>query len=62
MATPKDMSTHSGWKSELDPYPEASELEFLRWFYQNSDDDLRDQMRLRFMQEQQKAVPALGLI
>ena len=62
MATPKDVSTRSGWKSELHPYPEASELEFLRWFYQNSDDDLRDQMRLRFMQEQQKAVPALGLI
>ena len=40
----------------------ASEYEFLRWFYQNSEDSVRAEMTLRFMQEQQKAVPSINLI
>lgn len=62
MADSKDSTVRSGWKAEREMLPMASELEFLRWFYQNSDDSERDAMKLRFMQEQQKAVPSVGLI
>ncbi|GEM_PF-4835932 len=62
MSTPKDSKHSSGWRAELDPLPEASELEFLRWFYQNTDDVSRDQLRNRYVQEQHKAPPSIGLI
>lgn len=62
MAGSKDSTVGSGWKAELELLPAASEVEFLRWFYQNSDSSERDALKLRFMQEQQKAVPAIGLI
>ncbi len=62
MANTKDSNTTSGWRAEREPLTAASEMEFLRWFYQNSDDSVRAEMKLRFMQEQQKAVPSIGLI
>lgn len=57
MTGPKDSNTTSGWKAELDMLPEASELEFLRWFYLNADDDARAKLILEFHQIQQKALP-----
>lgn len=62
MATQKDSSTSVGWRSDTEPLVQASELEFLRWFYQNSEDRVRAEMQLRFMQETQKAVPQVGLV
>lgn len=62
MANTKDSNSTSGWRAETEPLTMAGEMEFLRWFYQNSEDSLRTEMKLRFMQEQQKAVPNIGLI
>lgn len=62
MAGLKDSTVSSGWKAETEMLPMASELEFLRWFYQNSDISDREAMEVRFMREQQKAIPSIGLI
>lgn len=62
MVKPLDSQMGTGWKAEAKPYPDASELEFLRWLFNNMDQSDRDALQLRFMQEQEKAVPRIGLI
>lgn len=62
MVKPVDSQTGLGWKAETEPYSAASELEFLRWLFNNMDQSDRDALQLRFVQEQEKAVPRIGLI
>lgn len=57
MANPLDSTTGSGWKAELDMLPEASEVEFLRWFYLNADDVTRRALVKEFYLTQQKSLP-----
>lgn len=58
MAGLKDSSTTSGWKAELDMLPEASEMEFLRWFYLNTDAKVRAELTLEFHRTEKKSLPA----
>ncbi|PTS85475.1 hypothetical protein DBR00_06765 [Pseudomonas sp. HMWF032] len=57
MGNPVDSTTKIGWKAERDMLPEASELEFLRWFYLNADDVTRSALVAEFYQTQQKSLP-----
>jgi len=57
MANPVNSTTGSGWKAELDMLPEASEVEFLRWFYLNADDVTRRALVKEFHLTQQKSLP-----
>ncbi|ARU87128.1 hypothetical protein B9K09_03635 [Pseudomonas sp. M30-35] len=57
MTRPINSTISSGWKAESEPLPEASELEFLRWFYSNTDDVTRNALVKEFHLKQQKALP-----
>ncbi len=58
MADSKDSITKSGWKAEVEMLAVASEMEFLRWFYYNSDATTRAELIAEFHRTQQKALPA----
>lgn len=58
MAGTKDNRTTSGWKAEVEMFAEASELEFLRWFYNNCDAKTRGELVLEFHRVEQKSLPA----
>lgn len=54
MANPVNSDVSVGWKNEM---VEASDMEFLKWFYLNSNTQDRKALEEQFIREQKKALP-----
>ena len=54
MARPVNSSVSVSWKNEPE---KASEIEFLQWFYQNSEGELRSALSEHFKKSTGKALP-----
>lgn len=57
MVNPINTTVGSGWKADVTELAEASEMEFLKWFYLNTDSVTRKALETEFQIVEKKALP-----